>query len=330
MTVLIVDVAAENGGALTIFDQFRKEFEEDQNNRYVCLLSKPEYQNCRNVTYKNYKWVKKSFIHRLYFDNFYIKKVISEVKPDRILSLQNNSVNSGGIEQEVYFHNALLFSEKRYSIRESKELWIYQTIIARIVRRSLKRASKIYVQAEWIKHAINKSWNIEEERIVVKPPYPELKLSELNGYRRNKDVFYPANYALYKNYDTLLKACLSVWKQRGTECGLKLHLLGLEADFRSAYGEYFGNEEYPIYFHGRLTKREMFEMYQTTSLVFPSFVETVGLPLMESASVGSYVMAADLEYAHEALSGYNHCAYFNPKDEGSLEKLLLELVDGGN
>lgn len=39
MKYLVIDVAAESGGALTVFEQFIKEFKLDKNNEYYVAVS---------------------------------------------------------------------------------------------------------------------------------------------------------------------------------------------------------------------------------------------------------------------------------------------------
>ena len=120
MTTLVIDVAAQFGGAETVLNHYIEEFKKDKNNRYIVILSTLHYENTDNIKFINCEWVKKSHIHRLFFDDFYIKKIVHKYKPDSILSLQNKTVRIKKIPQEVYFHNALPISEKRFKISESK------------------------------------------------------------------------------------------------------------------------------------------------------------------------------------------------------------------
>ena len=71
MRILVVDVAAEHSGALTILNQFREEFENDKENEYFVLVSKLNFQNTDNIKYFSYPWIKKSRLYRLFFDNIY-------------------------------------------------------------------------------------------------------------------------------------------------------------------------------------------------------------------------------------------------------------------
>lgn len=57
-------------------------------------------------------------------------------------------------------------------------------------------------------------------------------------------------------------------------------------------------------------KREVvFEMYSKSVLVFPSFVESFGMPLLEARMSNSVILASDQNFSREILKDYNN-AYF--------------------
>ena len=225
MKVLVIDVAAEHGGALTVLNQFIDEFKSDKTNSYVVVVGRLDYEDCDNIHFVKCAWVKKSRIHRLCFDFFYVKRLVEEYKPDKILSLQNNTFPVRNITQEVYYHNILPLAEKRFSLFESKRIWLYQNVIGRIFKSSLKRASHIYVQANWIKRAMADKWKIKDDIISVKSA--EINLTLFKNAERHDPIsqtilFYPANTALYKNHITLLRACNEVWDKLEDKAGCLL------------------------------------------------------------------------------------------------------------
>ena len=322
MRILVVDVAAEHSGAVTILNQFIDEFKAEVKNEYYVVLSVLDYQETENVYFLKLNWVKRSHIHRLFFDNVYIKKLIHRIRPDMVLSLQNKTVSSGRIPQDVYFHNVLPIAEKRFKLRESKKLWVYQNVIGLLVRKSLKKARNITVQAEWIKRDLSEKWKIDEDRIFVKRP--RMNFSNFNTYPHRNDVkgchlFYPANGAIYKNHISLLKACAGIWDSEGLDCGLTLTLTGKKDDLSKACQALLDGKSYPVHFVGRLNSSEMSEMYNCTALVFPSYMETIGLPLLEAMHFQCDILAADCKYVHETLDGYNNVAFFDPFDVMSIE-----------
>lgn len=329
MKILVVDVAAEHGGAVTILNQFIDEFKADDKNDYYVALSVLDYQDTNHVYFLKLPWVKRSHIHRLFFDRIYIKKLIHRIHPDMVLTLQNKAVSSGRIPQDVYFHNALPIAEKRFRFKESKKLWIYQNVIGLLTRFSLKKARSITVQAEWIKKSLSEKWKIDGNRISVKRPC--IDNSRFNMYQFRNDVegchlFYPAIGSIYKNHLALLEACAHIWDSEGRDCGLTLTLTGKENSLSKSCRELIDSKAYPIRFAGRLNSAEMSEMYNCTTLVFPSYLETIGLPLMEAMLFQCDILAADCEYSHETLRGYNKVSFFDPFDVSSVELVIRKYM----
>lgn len=325
MKILVVDVAAQHGGAETVLNQFIDEYNND-GNEYVFVLSNLFYKDTENIRFINIRWSKKSWLHRFWFDKVYINSIIKSENPDRVLSLQNTGFSLNSVTQEVYFHNVLLISDKKYKLSESKSLWIYQNIISRITKKSLKNVSKIYVQAEWIKQLLSKKWNIDIGIIDVKRPRVS---NDYYGNRNDKPgcyLFYPANNAIYKNYDVLLKACKEIWDEFGLECGLQLALTCNQEQLPVGNMGLKENK-YPIEYLGKLNKQQMRERYLSSVLVFPSVIETVGLPLLEAAQCDCNILAADLEYAHETLGTYERVKYFDPYCVISLKDEIKGLLN---
>lgn len=322
MLVLVIDIAAEHSGAATILDEFIEEFRADKDTKYIVALSSIYYENTSNITFLNFEWAKKTLFHRIWFDRFYCKSLVKKYHPDKIVSLQNCTVGANNVKQEVYFQNALPLSQYRISFRKSKALWLYQNVIGRIWKHSLKKANTVIVQAEWVKHTLSKNWHISEERIVVKKPIvvmPDVSIPKTESL----DLFYPANGSVYKNHLLLLKALLRL----NTEKQQKPSLI-LTGSLESLTYEcqcMIKDNNLPVSFVGRLNKEQMAKYYSRSILVFPSLIETVGLPLMEAALLDRPIMASDLPYAREVLSGYGKCVFFNPLSEESFLEAYTEL-----
>ena len=326
MNILVIDVAAEHSGALTVLNQFIDEFEEDLDNQYTVVLGKIRRENTSNIRYINIEWVKNSWFHRLYFDQVYIRKLVRRIKPEKILSLQNGCVKGGHIPQDVFFHNALPICEKRFSFSESKTLWIYQQIIGRMWRRSLRKANHILVQAEWIKQALIRKWHIEEKHILVKRPIIDECFQCDTPQRKEKlQFFYPANGEIYKNHEKMLYAFKSIW-DTNKEVMPSLVLSGKFEDLPENCRIIISSGSYPVSFAGRLSREEMREMYSQSTLVFPSYLETVGLPLLEARAMGSDILAADCEYARDAVGSYEKAIFFPPHEIDSIRGKIEEYI----
>jgi len=62
--------------------------------------------------------------------------------------------------------------------------------------------------------------------------------------------------------------------------------------------------------------------------VFPSLLETWGLPISEAKEYAKPIILADLPYAHETLGSYNCARFFNPYSVTDLVNIFEDIIDG--
>ena len=80
-------------------------------------------------------------------------------------------------------------------------------------------------------------------------------------------------------------------------------------------------------FAGFMNRDELFATYKEADcLVFPSKVETWGLPISEFAQFGKPMLLADLPYAHETAMGSKETAFFNVQEADDLKEQMKRLV----
>ena len=88
-----------------------------------------------------------------------------------------------------------------------------------------------------------------------------------------------------------------------------------------------GTEE-GILYTGRIPIDKVYQYYSSSCLVFPSYIETFGYPLVEARSAGAIILASDCEFSHELLDGYDNAYFFNPFDEAELINLMRKVATG--
>ena len=52
--------------------------------------------------------------------------------------------------------------------------------------------------------------------------------------------------------------------------------------------------------------------------MFPSYIETIGLPLLEAKAAGTWILAADCLYARDMVGDYEKAEFFEPFSEKEL------------
>lgn len=324
MKIIVFDVAAEYGGALTILKQYYDLAVNDKENNWTFVISTPSLIETDNVKVLRYPWVKKSWFHRLYFDRFVAQKIAEQVQVDEVLSLQNLVVRGIKVKQTLYLHQPLPFVEKRYRITEDLKFWVYQNIISRMIFDSVRKADSIIVQTNWMKDACVQKIKVEPSKFKVICPCIkiEIKKSYKQENENNKLFFYPASALPYKNH-TIIVEVAKLLKQKGIDnFRVVFTLEGNEnRNVKKMYHE-VQEKNLPIEFIGEITIDEVYDYYSKSILIFPSFIETFGLPMLEAKMHGSPILASDCAFSHEILDGYDRAKFFNPF---KVEELAYEM-----
>lgn len=330
MRIMVFDVPAENGGALSVLNDFYYEYKKDLNNDYIFVVSKPELEETKNIKVLRFPWIKKSWIHRLYFDNFIAPKLIGKYGVDKVLSLQNIIVPHSKIYQTVYVHNALSLSAHHFSIFEDRLLWVYQNILSRSVFKSIRNANKVIVQTEWMKKKCIDKLNVEAMKIDVLPPKIDIEVKKLFSETRESlsTFFYPASGVIFKNHNIIIDACIKLNEQGIYDYSVIFTLFGNENKHIAQLYEKVKMYELPVKFIGNLSRDAVFDYYSRSILIFPSYIETVGLPLIEAKMHKTPIIVSDCLFSYETLDGYEKVKYFNPFSIEDLFGNMKNIIKG--
>jgi O-antigen biosynthesis alpha-1,2-rhamnosyltransferase len=146
-----------------------------------------------------------------------------------------------------------------------------------------------------------------------------------------------SNYSVYlmvgtieprKNYGFLLDAFELLWKEGSSvalciagKVGWKCQDLVERVKSHIEYNK-------RLFMFNDLNDRELEYCYRhSRSLVYPSYVEGFGLPLVEAMQRGLPVMASDIPVFHEV--GGDFVAYFNPDQPETVAELILDFEKKG-
>ena len=328
MRTMVFDVPAESGGALSVLHEFYNEFKLDQKNIYIFVLSLPELKETSNIKVLRFPWIKNSWGHRLFFDHIIAPKLIKDHDIDQVLSLQNIIIPHTSVFQSVFVHKALPISEYRFRLKEDRLLWIYQNIIGKNIFKSIKKADRVIVQTNWMKNTIIEKLSVYDEKIEVKKAIIDVEIKE--QFRETKDslstFFYPASGVIFKNHKIIVDACLKLKNDGINEYKVIFTLNGNENRHITELYSVSKANRLPIKFKGSMQRDEVFTLYSKSVLIFPSYIETVGFPLIEAGMHNTPILAANCQYAKEVTDGQDNTLYFNPLDSNELAKLMKSLI----
>lgn len=327
VNIMVFDVAAESVGALSILRDFHRKVVEqaEEGKLWIFVLGRADLPESERVKILRFPWIKKSWFHRLFFDCFVAPCLVKKYKVDEVLSLQNLAVPRVRCPQTVYLHQSLPFSEYRFSFFEEPLFWTYQNIIGRMILRSIKKADSVIVQTRWMKKACVERTGCDESKFQVQPPEIVIvpKAFFTPSPKMLSTFFYPAAPFSYKNHRIILEACKILKQQGVSDYKVLLTFSGTENKLAGELAEESRRHDLPIKFLGSLNREEVFEYYTRTVLLFPSYIETFGLPMLEAKLHGSMILASDCPFSHEILDGYERARFFEPF---KLDALVLQMV----
>lgn len=328
--ILIYNIAAEKGGALTILNNYYEKAKLDKNNEYLFVISRQNLKNDININLKEVPWVKMSFLHRIFFELLLAKKIVRQWNPDEIISLQNHVILFSSKKQTVYLHQAIPFNPYKFSLIKEPKYWFYKNIYSLLIRYSLKKAEYIIVQSHWLKDILVKREGVISKKIIVEPPVINLEItpSENNTSPDNKTIFfYPTSPESYKNYEVIFRAMKNIADiVQSDHYEVVLTLSPDQNNTVSEYQKEAKKYKIPISFVGYLSKQEVIDYYMKSILVFPSKVETFGLPLLEAILLKRPIITVDLPYAKEVVQHYDNVTYIDPDDDKALGEIMLDLI----
>ena len=194
---------------------------------------------------------------------------------------------------------------------------------------------EIWVQTKHIKRTLvnvikKKSLKQKKIRIIpfvssnIKKKLNSKKNINININNFNKKIFfYPSDFSAHKNHINLVRG-FGIFQ---LEYPLsKLYLTLSDAQF-SDLKQILIKRYIPlngIINLGKLSHEEVLNMYKSSILVFPSFDETFGLPLIEASSIGTPIVASNKAFVREIC---HNAHLFDPRSAtGIADKLKKSVI----
>ncbi|MCL6524639.1 MAG: glycosyltransferase [Thermoflavifilum sp.] len=296
------------------------------------LVYRPEdYPILPQVEYVAFPQSRKGWWRRLYAEYVLFPRLARRWKPVIWLSLQDSTPPVDVPYRAVYFHHPLVCTSLPSSIWwQQPRLWGLKMLYLFVYLRHIHTNDAIIVQQHQLREKLIERYHLPPEKVWVIPlvhrQYPSTcSASPASPTYR---FFYPSYPYAYKNHLLLFQA-VQILVNRGVSgfeiictCGRK------ENGYIRKLIRRF-SQSLPLRFTGVLPHQEVMNWYtQSHALVYPSLAETWGLPLSEAASLGKPILAVDLPYARETLTGYNRVCWLPPDDAESWANAMQTMIDG--
>lgn len=320
--IIVNSYPLRSSGALQILRQFIAAVEsyarvEDD---YIVFVHPDAKIGSQASNIRFIKVYQNSIKDRLFYFNFkglnkYLKE--HEITPDMLVSLSNvDTFIDYSVPKYLYYHQSLTLYPHRWNplLKQEFPLFTYLTYYKWVVKRSLLKSTTVVTQLQCIEDRFSRVFSHPKEKMmIVAPNIVQTESQEIYNSRvenRNSiNIIFAATPVAYKNHKVLFEALDIIGKSVDTT--VTLYLTGDK--------EEFNNKVFPegssvkVKYMGVIAFDELLQLYgEMDALVFPSYIESFGLPMIEAAIKGIKVVAADMDFAREVLSDYEGAEFVDP------------------
>ncbi len=328
--IVISGVNLFEGGPLSVYHDALTELSENFSQQYeiIALVHSETLFNIPNVRIIEYPKIRRSWIRRIHFEYYALRKLSQELDAYLWISLHDTTPAVKARIQAVYCHNPSPFAKFRWrdAVYDSRYA-LFVLFYRHLYRINIHRNDYVIVQQAWLRESFRAMYGVK--RIIVAHPesltsnvFIKKPTDELRNNTEAFRFFFPAYPRVFKNAEVLLEAAelleddpIEIW----------LTFSGSEGRYARSLVKRFGRLS-NVKFLGRLTRQQVLARYELADcLVFPSLLETWGLPISEFKSTGKPMLLADLPYAHESVGTYQNIYFFNPRNSRELSTLMQTL-----
>lgn len=335
---IIIVISAVNiieGGALTILRECLESVSKWKNDSYkiIAIVHDKNLCNFDNIEYIEIPWAKRNWLNRLYCEYHYLKNTDKEIKSDIWLSLHDTTPNINAKTRAVYCHNPSPFYKPRLSdIKYNIKEYLFSKFYKYLYQINIQKNSFIIVQQEWLRNEFSRLFKIKAKKIIVAPPKQKTHTTQiLKEHKIDSNIktfFFPAFPRTFKNFEDICEACKILSSKGVHNYCVILTIDGSENIYANDIRQKYSQID-EITFNGLMKPEEVYETYsQSDCLLFPSKLETWGLPISEFIQFNKPMIIADLPYAHETSNGGKQVAFYKVSTPQHLANLMLSVING--
>ena len=331
--IIVSAVNLVEGGPLTILKECLRYLSANLSTEFeiIALVNRKELFSFENIKYLEFPKSKKSWINRLYYEYCYFSKLAKQFNPFLWLSLHDITPNVTAPRLAVYCHNASPFY--KLSFKEAlmdPKFALFNIFYKFLYGINIKKSNFVIVQQDWLRQEFIKTYKIKNVIVSYPKVYNEyfVKKTDKNSNSGSNFVFfYPAFPRVFKNFEIICKSSEMLLKQGIHNFQVIFTISGAENRYsRHIYNSFKHIKN--IKFLGIQSRDSVLELYNSAScVIFPSKLETWGIPITEAKLFMKPLLLADLEYAHETLGAYDKVKFFDPDDAEQLADAMKELIN---
>ncbi|MEH6649467.1 MAG: glycosyltransferase [Motiliproteus sp.] len=334
--VVLSAVGLNQGGTLTVAKEIFEAADKMSCCRFIGLVhSKKLYPRYNNIKLIEVSSPKASWFCRLYFEFVSSYRISQRLSPEVWFALHDITSRVKANRQYVYCHNPTPFYLA--GLRDlifQPTVFVFSLFYRYLYRLNIRSNKAVFVQQCHIRQYFQQAY--QHPNVVVARPQSVEPLADnysipstysaSNG--KNLQLFYPTLPRTFKNIELLIDAAKLLHQRGFHRFEIAITVSGKDSLY-ARYLVWLAKGVAGIRFIGRLPYSQVMQQYrQSDALVFPSKLETWGLPLTEAKSLNLPVLAADLSYARETLGQYAKVRFFDPTRADALADQIESMAAG--
>ena len=332
-TIVISAVNLNVGGTLAILRDclaYLSEFTKQSGYKVVAIVYDKKLVEFPEIEYIETQWPKKNWFNRIWYEYVSLKQVSRQIGPIELwLSLHDTTPNVKANRRAVYCHNPFPFYQwNRQELFKAPKIVLFSLFSKFIYKHNIHKNDHVIVQQQWIKQRFKQMFGLAKERIVVALPMTPTKfyVQENSFDTPYTEFIYPASANSHKNFECLCSATDLLNSAGIINFKVYLTLNGDENVYAAWLRRKWGHVK-SLEFIGFLDKDQLQNYYaKADCLVFPSKVETWGLPISEFSRTSKPMLLADLPYAYETAAGNDSVAFFDPNSPEKLAQQMGRII----
>lgn len=277
--------------------------------------------------------LKDSRVHyykRLFYEFIYFERYSRGKHIDIWVSLHDITPRVHADKLYTYCHNPMPFYKCEFkNYRYSHANFWFSLFYKYLYRINIKKNNAVIVQQDWMRAEFFKRYslkNIVVARPILKAGAPK-KISIIEIPEGDHEIFtfiFVSLPRFFKNFEVICQACTLLPKYLKYEVLLTID--GTENKYsKEIYNKYYRDPH--IKWIGVKEKEYIMKLYAISDcMIFPSKLETWGLPVSEYKETGKPIILADLPYAHEAVGTYDKVKFFNPNAADALAEYMRQIL----
>ncbi|MBC7429396.1 MAG: glycosyltransferase [Bacteriovorax sp.] len=268
----------------------------------------------------------KKWFLRIVYDYLIFKgKFLKNSPPSIIISMQNTTPFTRDCDSTLtYIHQAIPFIKtfKPHPIKNLKLFLIKHFYFFFIKLGITREKSWFIVQSKWLKEMCAERLGIPEQKFFIHRPMPtDIDLQKfINKQTLKNTFFYPSLFQNYKNHLLLIEAFILLAQAHDGEKFV------LELTIDDQMIELPLNLE--VKYYGMIPRSEALQkINNATAVIYPSSIESYGIPIAEAIFLKTPVLASDLPYARELIG--EEGIYFDSQNPESIKKSVERFLQNG-